>query len=140
MLREGHVRNLSLSQFQKRGKTGNELLRAVRSGIVWVATASSRKADHLENHRLEVLQVFYESIMRKWKMIFSFFRRGKSHTLKTQLTLFVSLKTPPLDNAITATLDIPISHRKKRSNLFANTTTNSISLTHQSPHPLLGTL
>ena len=59
------------------------------------------------------------------------------------LPFFVSLKTHQTTKSSLDSISahcIPISHKKKCSNLFANTTANTIILTHQSPHPLLGTL
>ena len=74
---------------------------------------------------------------------YSLLVRNKSHTLKTQLSFFVSLKTHQTTQSSLDSISahcIPISHKKKCSNLFANTTANTIILTHQSPHPLLGSL
>ena len=65
------------------------------------------KADHQENHRLEVLQVCHESIMRKWRMMFSFFPKKQESYIKdtTDFVGFIE-NTPFLENVIIATLDV----------------------------------
>ena len=57
-------------QLQKCGKTGNELIHAVRSGIDEAADNMAESLSDPENHIIPVTQCCYERKIRKGKMIF----------------------------------------------------------------------